>query len=510
MNELSLKEKSKFESYYRNRFWNHMLSDNKLNLDLNCKNTKDAEGTKGAKGTEDKKQPIIYASKWDVEAVSALSKYLSRRQSIGKYQIEMVSDKKKYDMHNFISIGADVKNVFTAVAENGQNDSSKEPCDLSRYINDNCKAYPGLKIDIFKGNGTISAFKRKIIGEQKEDENKNGNYEYYYSYSATNNCMGCITKKDNNTKPSPNWFYSSRENLEQIKTDENGCRNYRNNPCPILAHYTGSNSDSYTHNQLGQMLMWRDKDSNGAVKYYVSLVGVSGPATSSLALLLVNTKEKSEETQATKKDCEYALSDLQEIVREKLIKNIIENLDKLFPDKSGESKQNGETETDTNIAIEIILNSVLDTLEKARGIEALYEVSVSATDKKDQDTRKATDIKALDLLSVSVNSEEQKDNEEKNKEKKRKAVWILGIEESEEKDKNGNKADPEIKLGKIWLESLRPAVKMYLNSTFYKYFFPLISDKEINRIKNGLQMYLSFYTAKFHNKEKGGTDKLNG
>ena len=96
-------ESQALESYYRDRFWRQLLRDNQLHLFLPLSDILDEDG------------PRLQVIKWDMDTVSELSHYLSKRKVIGKYQFDTLredqyygkgdGDSKNARNENFISIG---------------------------------------------------------------------------------------------------------------------------------------------------------------------------------------------------------------------------------------------------------------------------------------------------------------------------------------------------------------------------------------------------------------------
>ena len=71
------------ESFYRSHFWQPMLRRNRLQI-YSCTTTSENETG----------EPRFYAEKWDLNAISAFSYYLSKRKMIGEYEIN-IEDKQK-------------------------------------------------------------------------------------------------------------------------------------------------------------------------------------------------------------------------------------------------------------------------------------------------------------------------------------------------------------------------------------------------------------------------------
>ena len=104
LRDKSRAESQALESYYRDRFWRQLLRDNQLHLFLPLNDTHDEHG------------PRLQVIKWDMDTVSELSHYLSKRKVIGKYQFDTLrkdeyygknddGSKKDAQKENFICIG---------------------------------------------------------------------------------------------------------------------------------------------------------------------------------------------------------------------------------------------------------------------------------------------------------------------------------------------------------------------------------------------------------------------
>lgn len=101
-----------------------------------------------------------------------------------------------------------------------------------------------------------------------------------------------------------------------------------------------------SHDQLAQLLLWREVSKEGKVHFWVSLTGASGPATLALSTIFVSKAEKKEvfteiETrgrtvnQQEEKQSTYLLNSLQQSVRKDFIKTYISKLSEAINDRDG-------------------------------------------------------------------------------------------------------------------------------------------------------------------------------
>ena len=142
-NQLTVKKHTEslaLESYYRDRFWRQLLRDNQLHLFLPLNDTHDEHG------------PRLQVIKWDMDTVSELSHYLSKRKVIGKYQFDTLRKKQYYGQpeddkgdcgsknarnENFISIGEQTCPINPN--EQCENKDSSHGMTLAGWINEKYK-----------------------------------------------------------------------------------------------------------------------------------------------------------------------------------------------------------------------------------------------------------------------------------------------------------------------------------------------------------------------------------
>lgn len=132
------------ESYYRDRFWSPMLSYNQLDIYVSQRSRRDENG-----------DPRMDMYKWDFDAISELTNYLSKRKIIGKYKLcalgpNTESEKQKNGIRsNFISVGSLSKPL------------GKQ---LSAYIWEKCGG---------RESNTIRFFDKSDVCEKTNDAQKN-------------------------------------------------------------------------------------------------------------------------------------------------------------------------------------------------------------------------------------------------------------------------------------------------------------------------------------------------
>lgn len=322
-------KKLALESYYRRRFWNTMLRYNRLRIYLSqyddtvesnkeCDNT-DKKDEKEEK--ERKNEPRVRAAKWDIDAASSLSHYLSKRSIIGEY-IVLTLPKKEIDAEaknvNFICVGDPTtpfeeslpKIIYEKFNSNSQNDKS-----INR-IHKHFQAKQKIAAEGCEKNMKEIQIKGFSDLEQKE--------KGVFMYLPWADCMMCKSRPKEKTQK------NCQCDISQLGTVlEN---------CPWNA--------DFSHTEIAQLILWRDDGSeNKNNKHFrVSIVGSSGPATFGLSSLFVDEdqklrdflkKEKPQEGEEPQEDensqegkQNMLLYDLQARVREKIYALLMEELKK--------------------------------------------------------------------------------------------------------------------------------------------------------------------------------------
>lgn len=325
-------EAQSLESYYRDRFWRPMLKYNKLCIYLPQVDDMDLLD----------EEPRLHIVKWDVDAVAALSHYLSKRKIIGEYHFKTlpknIADKDAENL-NFICVGDAARPVKR---KNYTADRQSATESLAEYIynkiNGNSESFNTERMrnviherDVQKGKQCVMIAKdQKLIYKgfaRFGSEQPEGIYTqlpYSICYDRVRKTDPAKSAKDTET---PKKYYHNIKEIQQ------GTCEFRNN------------GDRH-HIQIAQLILWREVPENedGKVYYRVALTGASGPATLALAALLVDDEQKEDifrkkeereksnapvrrhaalEEMANKK----LLSHLQENIRKKLTEVYLEKLD---------------------------------------------------------------------------------------------------------------------------------------------------------------------------------------
>lgn len=314
-------EKLALESYYRDRFWKPMMRNKHLHIFFSQSNPKDANTA----------YPRITVSKWDIDALSTLSHYLSVRTHVGEYSFESLEkDGAPADssVENFIAIGNGAKPIF--LEKNNQWVSLAEA--IAEELNPLSKGKPGKSIHVyvqFTASPKGQAFlKDKCSGA---GDSANGDslsckevgviqfqgffdgMEYIYSQIPCPDCYRCEASSQDTSSNDGADGENQSSVAQAITANEFGIMK-----C-VLPNYTGNQSDKkiprcqarlnkllYSlrficslkrndqsinahHYQVAQLILWREVDRDtGQVNYRAALNGASGPATKALSALVVN------------------------------------------------------------------------------------------------------------------------------------------------------------------------------------------------------------------------------
>lgn len=304
-------EESKLESYYRDRFWSRMIRQNRLHLYMPQKPDKD------------KKHQLMLA-KWDVDAISALSHYLSKRKVISESYIEALNQTDPSETPtNFISIGADASPYA---------DANATPITLAQHINEQFSKTESGKQHVRVLNSSIGGLNRETKCRCSLDSTMDNircrgflpadgsDAKPLFALLPDAECYGC-SKAVMDTSPEaivPPIHSEAREHVDQC-------------PFPKIA------GKEPRHFQLGQMILWREypKDGNGSIKFQVSLSGASGPASYALSSLLVDRYQK-QTIIHWEKDVEqspHLLSALQTKIRTDFLGKYTKSLDNIVGNK---------------------------------------------------------------------------------------------------------------------------------------------------------------------------------
>lgn len=368
---LDAKEKEEarvLESYYRDRFWRHMLRYNRLCIYLPQVDDTDSEDG----------EPRLHTVKWDVDAIAELSQYLSKRKIIGEYNFKTLRKgqaDEKAKSRNFICVG----NAAKPLEKSTEKDEKPDTQSLAEYIGTRIGKTEGSKPEPKTGYNVIHKRNESEVSflcDGKENPDKKRIYkgfvcidsrlkENIFTQTPQAACYGCRNAVKENAPANPAMLY--------INESE---ENFKNKCCELRTE-----KDS-RHIQLAQLVLWREVpgDVNERVYFRVSLTGVSGPATLALSAILVDDDQKKKIFNMKERDRESLepfagrnlLSGLQEQIRRKFEKIYFMQLDKQLKgisdefwarkekdDKKDDGRQREICLKQVKYAVELYLSTVL-------------------------------------------------------------------------------------------------------------------------------------------------------
>lgn len=465
-------ESKRLESFYRDRFWRRLLRYNDLRLFLPRK-----EGT-----TDD--QPRLVNITWDVDSMAELSHYLSKRKIIGSYrQYSLPEHTAHKDAHreNFISIGGDTMPLRVDWETNPE--STDSSCGISlvtyvqsktgnavremRFYERKCQQpSDSTEADAQKKATQLLSY-RGFFRRSDNASTEARSAEDVFTQFVTAGCVNCSNTACATSVPNGCFICTGMEKLgasrnqiyfgiapalEEPQAGENPRKMTLPDEIVCSNQVTESSKGDrakLSQLQLGQLLLWRevsDKEDEDA-RFWVSLEGISGPATVALTSLLVDDRQKADlldgEDQEEKR-LRMPLNSLQKQVRKKFTKQYMEDLDKELGTVSEDSKKikyaaclylstvlyqyflpflskadekricNGmhaylcamastdgdnfqsmcEAKLGDKKLLQVAEAVLQDTVRALRGVEALYAVEVSS-ENSSSDTRKPVEIRTI-------------------------------------------------------------------------------------------------------------------
>lgn len=297
------------ESYYRNCFWKPMLRYNRLWIYLPQVDAVDS----------DDGEPRLHMVKWDVEAIAAISHYLSKRKMIGEYRFKPLGEDEfdeKAPKVNFICVGNDARPLQNP--ETGQKKKTESLAEyIQRHIESAYAEYDGncnIIHEHWEKKFAESCLKRKWMyrGFRLFKDKSSGIFAQF----PQSDCAKCVYEEKEISAcdfAGDAKIYHSIEEIEHAKRENCEMKN------------------SKSHVQLAQLILWREigKDRNDRVYFRVALTGVSGPATYGLSTIFVDDDQK-EKLYGKENPLEdrNLLNKLQERIREKLIDIYLKKLQK--------------------------------------------------------------------------------------------------------------------------------------------------------------------------------------
>lgn len=290
-------EKSILESFYRKKFWSKMLYYNHLRLYISEYDDKDKNDN----------DPRIRVAKWDFDAVSLLTHYLSKRSAIGEYKVLSLHENErdpKVQKTNYLCVGRPVKPSGEELVKHiyGQMKNATmiihHPLIYSSNSSSECtKAYP-----------------RMYKGFQKYSADSPDTQPALLTQHPCAHCSNCSypAPHSEETTDCNNKIYSSI-NLAEASS--------------CVLH------NSPDHIEVAQLILWREEHTSSSDTHFqVSITGSSGPATVALATLFVEEKGESNNIIATLTENKIKktelLCELQLRVRKKILSLYNEQLDK--------------------------------------------------------------------------------------------------------------------------------------------------------------------------------------
>lgn len=331
MQQKQNEERLALESYYRDRFWKPLLRNEHLRLYYHQVDGKDSE-------TSD---PKVTVGKWDIDAISVLSHYLSVRTHVGEHSfVALQTDRpdKASKTTNFISIGNNAKPIPKHTDE-------KQGMPLADYILERHKLQNHIHIYIRIPEDS----KAKVVCTNTTDDKSKpiiqfqgfGNASnYIYSQIPSFGCLDCkhlsqdapetsltdgafkVLEKENTTLSEASSSGQIRAQFQKLlpSSGEKECQIKSIHSC---------------HLQVAQLVLWRKVNrKSGNVWYQVSMNGASGPATKALSSLVVNDTHRKMVFDALDSQTVKADGNAEEDANNPAAKNIgPENHKELIPSK---------------------------------------------------------------------------------------------------------------------------------------------------------------------------------
>lgn len=265
-------EEEVLESYYRNRFWAPMLRYNQLSIYVSQKDEKDENG-----------EPRISTAKWDFDAISELSNYLSKRKVIGKYRLTALKDGedrvKEAKDTNFICVGSRAQPL-----------GPKEGPGLPDYINKNKELRESPNIHKWAEKPQdIAGITYTVKGFERISDKDKGFYTH----------IPQTVYKESYQDGTGSDEMRLIRSLKDVKNSD------------FALAKRGS------HYEVAQLVLWREdaESPDSYSHYWVSVVGGSGPATLALSTILTDEEQRNQILHLDKNKTVNFLSKLQSEVR---------------------------------------------------------------------------------------------------------------------------------------------------------------------------------------------------
>lgn len=385
--------KAALESYYRRRFWQVMLRYNRLSIYLpQHDDTVKTSLEKDSYSPYD--EPRVRVARWDMDAVSALTHYLSKRSIIGEYVVVTVPENQNYGHianSNFICVGNPMKLQEEAFTEHIKKFLSVPSFLASAADGLNKIHIPNLPYEPVPFDGCKKG-KIQIKGfRYTGDTNMFPGIFTQHPWPECGECECTSESSDHESKSEGNKDVI--DDIGKLRSEDG---------CPL--------ADRRSHTEIAQLILWREDNKGRNSHFRMSLVGSSGPATYGLSSLFVDRDQKLYNflNKRENRDREgidgTLLYDLQKAVRGKVMELLLER----------------------------IKNS-------------------------------------MNVSCDQLKAEYWNGNAHKNGER------VIVLEESDMENLKNH---------------LLHAISNYLSTVLYRYFLPFLSEKDMNRIRNGVYLFV--------------------
>lgn len=404
LNDKKKDEEKKLESYYRNRLWGHLIQRNSLHLYMQ---------QSGKKADGDQPEPKqLLVSKWDMDAISELSYYLSKRKVLSESIITALKDTQTHQRTN----------TSTEDSDTGTNQTTDSRTRHSNFISVGAYAKPCMSPDK-KEYEPLGAHMNSILAGNNVGILNSSNH-----VEKTITCPNNQSIKYRGFKHERmHWYtfmpepvcYKCMENTSDKNLGEDGNKPRNNEPeekkCPFYNHAQEAKPE---HTQMAQVLFWREENSEDEeYNYQMSLIGASGPATYALTYLFVDEFQKKNVIKNKDDENSKLLISLQRNIRESFMEEYRKALNDQVEEDNDQRKKvemylstvlyryffpflskadeariaNGLFAYLTSLGVEeptkeAIKKQMTDLLERFRGVEAMYMVTVQV-ESKQEDSR---------------------------------------------------------------------------------------------------------------------------
>ena len=287
----SSKEKKLLEAYYRANFWRRMLAYNSLQIYAPLSINK-------VKAEDEQSVPL-----WDVNALSRISNYLSKRKTIGEY---MIKAKKQIITNNDEYISG--KTNYLCIGKSGPN--SSKPLEqfigeLSGTNNHNLIfAYDteAVKLSEAKGLCCDDGSSRRYRGFKKGGL-------HLVSQVPVLSCYSC-----------------SKLEEHAVGTAGIRCENSIKSLTDANCEFSSISKKLCDHSELGQIVLWR-QEKDGHQCFRAVVTGASGPATYAVSSILIDLEQKGDVfVKAADSFAFFPFSDIQEKAKKVILSKYKDSL----------------------------------------------------------------------------------------------------------------------------------------------------------------------------------------